>query len=88
MEQEHGAFDRGEGFEEDEEPHRERIGGLRVTFRVRPLVGEEGGSGSHVPTYDSRRTRAERRWSMHRRVVTVDRYALGDSIATPPIVSR
>ena len=31
------------------------------------------GSGSHGPTYSSRRARAERRWSMARRVVTADR---------------
>ena len=35
------------------------------------------GSGSHCPTYCSRRERAERSWSMARRVVTVTKYALG-----------
>ena len=39
------------------------------------------GSGSHGPTYVSRRTRAERSWSIASRVVTVARYAFGDSIA-------
>jgi hypothetical protein len=33
------------------------------------------GSGSHVPTYRSRRTRAERRWLTASLVVTADRYA-------------
>ena len=38
------------------------------------------GSGSHSPTYVSRRTRAERSWSIESRVATVARYARGDSI--------
>src|SRR5205085_8621870 len=36
------------------------------------------GSGNHSPTYVSRRTRAERRWSSESRETTVDRYARGD----------
>ena len=36
------------------------------------------GSGSQGPTYSSRRTLAERSWSMQRRVTTAERYALGE----------
>ena len=46
------------------------------------------GSGSQVPGYSSRRTRAERRWSMLSRVVTVVSHALGDSTSSPTVVSR
>ena len=37
------------------------------------------GSGSQVPVYCSRRTRAERRWSIASRVTTVLSQARGDS---------
>jgi len=46
------------------------------------------GSGSQAPTYDSRRTRAERKWLMASRVVTVARYALGEVRVTPSRSAR
>ena len=42
------------------------------------------GSGSHGPTYVSRRTRAERRWSIARRVVTADSHAFGSRTSVSP----
>ena len=38
-----------------------------------PKVPDRSGSGSQAPTYDSRRTRADRRWLMASRVVMVAR---------------
>jgi hypothetical protein len=40
------------------------------------------GSGSHSPTYRSRRTRAERSWSMASRVTSVAMYARGEMICS------
>ena len=52
-----------------------RAGSLRSSVRI--------GSGSHSPTYRSRRARAERSSSMARRVVTVATNARGEAIHSP-----
>ena len=85
--QEHGALDGREALEQHEERHRERVGHLGVRRRIgSPASSVSSGSGSHGPTYCSRRTRAERSWSIASRVVTADRYAFGrlDPRRPPP----
>ena len=66
-----------------------RTRGSRASRRVAPgspSGDSTSGSGSQSPMYCSRRTRADRRWSIARRVEIVVTYATGESITLP--VSR
>ena len=88
VQQEHRPLLGRQALEQHEERQRQRVGRLGRARRGRRRASPTIGSGSHSPTYVSRRTRAERSWSIASRVVTVARYARGDSIGSPATERR
>src|SRR5262249_35099149 len=79
--QERGPLHRRQAFQQHQERHRQRLGHLRPAGRAGQRADDRlrqpGADVALAPCF--RGPPRARRWSMHSRVTTAWRYALGDS---------